>query len=178
MTELHDRALRHSVVIVSTVPAGWWAASTPCADWTLRDLVAHLVAGNDAFASAVTGEPAGPGVLTPGADPAREHAESAERVARALTAPGREAPGAAAHLLDVVVHSWDVAAGLGRTLALEPDLVDAAAQAAARAVPDGAARGSRFAPPLPGHRSDPLDRLLAFLGRDPSFPGGAPGPPG
>jgi uncharacterized protein (TIGR03086 family) len=77
------------------------------------------------------------------------------------------------HLVDYVVHGWDVAASLGTGFQL-PDGVVLAALPIARAVPDGQSRtvpGAAFAPgrPVPAG-VDPLEEILALLGRAPFTP--------
>lgn len=187
MLELHGRAMRHSVVVVSQIHDDQWELPTPCAGWTLRDLLAHMTTENHGFAEAARGSrPA----WTPhvfGDDPRRDYAESADAVVTAFAAaspelwlpnistsvpfPAERAVGF--HLLDYVVHTWDVAASLGRTVALEDDLVAAAQEVADRDVPDNERRhrpGAGFQPAVkvPGEAT-PLAHLLAFLGRDPEW---------
>ncbi|MBL7255806.1 TIGR03086 family metal-binding protein [Paractinoplanes lichenicola] len=89
---------------------------------------------------------------------------------------GRSVPGRLAvgfHLVDYVVHGWDVARTLDIAYAPDPDAL-ALALAVARAVPDGPERlapGSPFAPALPTPAdADPLTETLLLLGRDPSSP--------
>jgi uncharacterized protein (TIGR03086 family) len=122
-----------------------------------------------------------------GEDPRRDYAISADAVLTAFAAAApefwlpnltttRPFPAAQAigfHLLDYVVHTWDVAASLGRTVALEDDLVAAAQEVADRDVPDNERRhrpDAGFRPPVTvAGENTPLARLLAFLGRDPEW---------
>jgi uncharacterized protein (TIGR03086 family) len=94
------------------------------------------------------------------------------------TFPGHQVVGF--HLVDYVVHGWDVARTLGVPYAPDPDAVIAALPIA-RAVPTGTSRlqpGSAFAPalPLPPH-ADPLTETLLLLGRDPAWTPAAAGRP-
>ena len=41
MLELHGRAMRHSVVIVAMIHDDQWDLPTPCAEWTVLDLLTH-----------------------------------------------------------------------------------------------------------------------------------------
>jgi uncharacterized protein (TIGR03086 family) len=90
---------------------------------------------------------------------------------------GRAVPGRLAvgfHLVDYVVHGWDVARAIGA--AYQPDAeVLALTRPIARAVPDGPERleaGAAFAPALPVTAGiDPLGEILRLLGRDPAYPG-------
>jgi uncharacterized protein (TIGR03086 family) len=72
------------------------------------------------------------------------------------------------HLLDTVVHGWDVATSLGVPYRPDGDLVAATLQLA-ELVPTGAARerpGAAFGPELPvTAEAGPWPRALALLGR-------------
>ncbi|MGB3441408.1 MAG: TIGR03086 family metal-binding protein [Actinophytocola sp.] len=189
--ELHGRAMRHSVVVVSLIGDDQWDAPTPCADWTIRDLLTHMTTENRGFAAAALGETTSRDAWTDrpfSDDPRRDYAMSADEVVTAFADPAPEFwlpninetfrfPATQAigfHLLDYVVHTWDVAASLGRTVALEDDLVAAAQEIADRDVPDGERRrrpGAGFQPPVKvSGEATPLAHLLAFLGRDTSPP--------
>ena len=163
---------------------------TPCAGWTLRDLLAHMTVQQRGFARAVAGERT---VLADWApviedDPMSAYAASCDAVLAAfaaLTDPDapvllpeiRDEPlptilVVGFHLVDNVVHAWDVAATFGNRPALDADLL-AAGLAVARAVPDDERRdqdGAAFARSLPVDAgADPLDEILLLLGRDPSW---------
>ena len=75
------------------------------------------------------------------------------------------------HLLDTLVHGWDVAATLGRPVTYDDDLVEACL-AVARQIPPGASRtvpDAPFAPIPPGDRATPWEQALALCGRDPAW---------
>lgn len=77
------------------------------------------------------------------------------------------------HLVDSVVHAWDVARSIGETITPDLDVAEAALSIAL-AVPDGPERtvpGAAFAPALSVPEHTPtLDRILLLLGRSPSWP--------
>lgn len=196
--ELDRRAVQASVALVSRVTAADLGQATPCADWNLGELIAHMTAQHRGFAAAAAGRGADPGVWrvpAPEGDPVPGYAAAADAVisafaedgvperpfslpeiAAGMTFPGRRA--IAFHLVDYVVHGWDVARSLG---SVEPELDDevlGVALRVAQAVPGGQARlepGAAFAPAVeePAGASQ-LDRIVALLGRSPDWghPGG------
>ena len=188
---LDARAVRASVQVVSQATTADLARPTPCADWTLAELLAHMTAQHYGFAAAAAGS--GANLVhwqtgAPVADPVGEYAAAAERVTAAFAAAGvlagefvlpeinPEQPFPAAeaigfHFLDYVVHGWDVARALGRGYDLEPDVL-ATALAIAQAVPDGDRRrrpGAAFAPRVAASSGGPLGQIVALLGRRPDW---------
>lgn len=194
LTDLHRIAVLASVDVVSRVQAEDLGRATPCSEWTLGDLLAHMTVQHNGFAAAARGKgddlevwrvgPLGP-------DPVGAYRTAAEGVLAAFAAEGvleREFtlpefqpvsrfPGSRAvgfHLIDYVVHGWDVAASIGVGYELDPRLEEIALKIA-MAVPDGDNRlapGAAFQPALPGGKhATTLDRILTALGRSPGWPG-------
>src|SRR6266568_4055863 len=146
--ELDRRAVRTSVEVVSLVTADDLGRATPCSEWTLGGLLA-------AFAE----------------EGALNREVSLPEISTSQTVPAAQAIGF--HLVDYVVHGWDVARSLGVSLELDPDVAEAALRIAL-AVPDGLDRlgpGSAFRPsqPAPAGASQ-LSRIVSALGRSPSWP--------
>jgi len=183
-------AVRASVDLVARAQPADLARPTPCADWTLHGLIAHMAAQHLGFAAAAAGD-GDPARWRPrrlGADPVAEYRASAQAVLAAFAADGvldREFPlpeftaapsfpgrrAVSFHFVDYVVHSWDVAKALGLEARFSPDLLEAALRVA-RDVPDGASRlapGSAFAPAVAAPGGPPLDRVVAMLGRCPGW---------
>lgn len=189
------RAVRDSVTLVNRLAPGDLARPTPCAGWDLAALLGHLTAQHQGFAAAALGRgrdlahwavrPLGDDVPLA----AMRYRHAAEDVLAAFatvadpdlpfalpefttdrTFPAIQAIGF--HLIDYVVHSWDLARSLDLCYDPDPELLDAALPIA-RAVPDGAARlapGSSFRPGLPvAEGTGTLDRILAMLGRSPDW---------
>jgi uncharacterized protein (TIGR03086 family) len=188
---LDAQAVRTSIDLVSLAAADDWNKPTPCAGWTLYGLVAHMAAQHYGFAAASVGvgEPAVWGWRQLGDDPVAAYRAAAEFVLSAFTEDGvleRKFPlpefgpdvvvaGAQAvgfHLVDYVVHSWDVAKTLGLPVDFAPDVLDATLQIA-KAVPGGEMRqapGAAFGPAVSYAGASPLDDIIAMLGRSPSWP--------
>lgn len=190
--DLHARAVRASVSVVVQLSADDLVRATPCANWNLSDLLAHMTVQHDGFAAAAAGNggdlslwavpPLGP-------DPVGAYAAAADRVVAAFaqdgvlerefalpeispitTFPGSQAIGF--HLIDYVVHGWDVARTIDVPFTLDPKLLDTALRIA-QSVPDGPQRlqpGAAFAPSRAAADGAPvLDRIVALLGRDPTW---------
>ena len=191
--ELNSRAVKASVELVSQVTPDDLGRPTPCSQWTLGELLAHMTVQHRGFAAAAAGRGADPRVWQPGspaADPVGGYAEAAEAVLAAFaeegaadrqfalpeiaagtTFPGRQAMGF--HFVDYVVHGWDVARSLGAGFEPDPQVL-AVALEVARAVPDGPSRlgpGSAFRPPVAAPaQAGALDQIVALLGRSPAWP--------
>jgi uncharacterized protein (TIGR03086 family) len=191
---LNERAVRVCVDVVRAATVGDLGRATPCADWTLGDLLAHMTVQHYGFAAAASGVRTDLAAWAPrplADDPASAYAEAAERALTAfaedgvlerafylpeisteLTFPGSQAIGF--HFIDAVVHGWDVARSLGVPYALDPELEPAALRIAL-AVPDGERRlkpGAAFRPGLVSPEgATALDQILFALGRSPTWPG-------
>ena len=189
---LDARVVRATVDVVCQAGPADLARPTPCADWTLGDLLTHMTTQHDGWAAAAAGDGGDLSRWQPGppaADPVREYAAAAARVLAAFGADGvldREFalaelspvlrfPAAEAisfHFVDYVVHGWDVARSLGVGYELQPDLL-AAALPVAKAVPDGELRTQGVVPFAPGvpltGALAAMDQIVALLGRSPAW---------
>jgi uncharacterized protein (TIGR03086 family) len=193
MTELidaHARALRASATIVARSTTSDLTRATPCAGWDLADLLGHMIGQNHGFADAVDGgaDVAAFADRTVGGDPVGEFAASVDRVIDAFGAPnlldrnvfmaiirgGIELPGTSVvgfHLVDYVVHGWDVAMTLGVDATYDEDVVRIAL-AVAESLPDTVRSEddrTPFRPTVATSSADLLDQLVANLGRDPRW---------
>jgi uncharacterized protein (TIGR03086 family) len=189
--ELDRRAVELSRSLVATVTQARLRDPTPCAEWDLGALLAHLTVQHHGFARAVDGERTELADWHPTSvadDPVGRYGKAADRVIASFAADGTSdravylpeirngitVPGRVAmsfHFVDYVVHSWDLAAALGRPLDVDDDLLDAALVVAAQVPADEASRqpGMAFGPKLATPSEDKLDRLLTALGRSPTW---------
>ncbi|MCV7415331.1 TIGR03086 family protein [Mycolicibacterium litorale] len=196
VSRLHRIAIEKSVDLVSRVSRNDLTRPTPCTDWNLADLLAHMTAQHRGFAAAARGHGADHAVWDPAAvadavrhDPAGVYAAAAGDVLEAFAVdgvmdrafalpefgPDVEVLGAQAigfHFVDYVVHGWDVARSMGLPFDIPAEVVDGVAPIAL-AVPDGDIRtapGSPFAPAVdPTGDGVLLDRVLRHLGRSPEW---------
>jgi uncharacterized protein (TIGR03086 family) len=175
---LLERALGYTRVALSTVGQDR-SGPTPCAGWSLADLLTHMDDGLDAFIEAAGGAVRVPAeALVPsgaGADLATLQGKAC-RLLGAWQAQGpsmvvvgdRELPGGllvAAAALEITVHGWDVAQATGARHDIPEDLARALMPVAHAVVtPDD--RAERFAPPLRTPPEATSARvLLGYLGR-------------
>jgi uncharacterized protein (TIGR03086 family) len=186
-------AVRATIALVDQIRPEDLDRPTPCAQWDLRALLAHMTVQHLGFAASATGQ-GGEDLETwrvrpLTADYRAEYAEAAERAIAAfaepdvlertfplpeigptVAVPGRQA--ISFHFIDYVVHGWDVARALDRLFELPADLV-AAAVPVAEAVPDGERRrrpNASFAPRLTSPEDgDTWTRILTLLGRSPQW---------
>ncbi len=196
--EADERAVRAAVTLVARATTMDLGRPTPCAGWDLKALLAHMTAQHRGFAAAAAGHGADPAAWQLDDHPLLGYAEATAQVIAAFAAPGtadrdfilpevagdRPIRGATAigfHLVDYVVHGWDVARTLGERYVLD-DALAAAAERIAAMVPDGperlsasaafrpALRPSPATDPVEGPATTPLDRVLLALGRSPDWP--------
>lgn len=189
---LHDRALSDCGELVAAAADADLGAPTPCTDWDLAALLRHMVGQNNGFAAAVADGDAplsayeGPTITAATLMPSWSASSARVRAAFALptagdihltelglTVPVERALGM--HLLDTVVHAWDVARSLGRDHRPADDLVGPIL-AGAREIAErpGGAPGV-FADPVvvsaggspPASPPDPWTEALRLLGRRP-----------
>jgi len=184
------RVLAVTTGIVEQVRADQLDLPTPCAGWSVRDLLAHMVGNNNGFAAAALGEPpvveVWDGVAV--TDPVGEFAASARRVDVAFASvepltgtfavlgygdvPAGQAVGM--HFIDYLAHGWDVAVSIGVDAGLDEQACAAVLAIGSNWPPDStaiwgpdAAFGYRVAVP---EDASVADRMLGFLGRSPSWP--------
>ncbi|WSA22108.1 TIGR03086 family metal-binding protein [Streptosporangium subroseum] len=168
-----------------------WADLTPCAPWTVRELVQHVVWTHRWTPPLLSGESLEEvgsrfeGDLL-GDDPVAtwDNAELESRKAAAATEPGKRIVTlygdlSAREYLELVtsevcVHTWDLARSIGDDDVLDPELVG---EVTDRYLHDRLYGGGApaeswsalFRPPMAGMwELDPQGRLIALVGRDPS----------
>jgi uncharacterized protein (TIGR03086 family) len=193
VVELNRLAVLGAAAAVERSTPADLSRPTPCAGWTLTDLLAHMTSQHRGFAAAARGDGADLAnwtVQPAGADPVADYLAAAGDVVDAFGEPGvldREMtlpelsigtvfPAAQAisfHLIDYVVHGWDVARTLDLPYTPAESLLAAAARIAA-VVPDDNRRlvpGAAFRPAVAAPAgAGTLDRILALLGRSPTWP--------
>ncbi|THV27320.1 TIGR03086 family metal-binding protein [Glycomyces paridis] len=166
------------------------AGPTPCAEYTLAQLLNHFLGLATAFTGAAKGE-RGPHTDTPpgtpptalGADWQRELADRLRLLAEAWSAPeawqGEATAGGVTlparimglvALNEVAVHGWDLAKATGRSYTLDPAVLAALTAFVSHDADDQAAREGVYGPVVQAPEdADPLERFIALTGRDPRW---------
>lgn len=166
---------------------------TPCAGWLVGDLLAHQLGQDRAFSAALRGgassvadwasAPVGADVP----EPLLLALADQERALDEFVASGRgtiwmpeilaDRPLSAdralgAHLIDLLVHSWDLGVSVGRRPHVAADLA-LFCRRVAESIPDtpeARAPGRAFARALPADIDEPpFGRALRLFGRDPNW---------
>ena len=161
---------------------------TPCAPWTVRELLSHMVSQHLRFGAVARGED--PELACPldkaelGTDPAAAFRSAAQILTESFAAGaddlvtqlpeiGRPIPLSALisfHFFDFVVHGWDLAVSIGAPFA-PPAELSALAYEVGKVIPDSSrVPGASFAPVVEvGADADELAKLLGLAGRDPRW---------
>jgi uncharacterized protein (TIGR03086 family) len=178
-TEQLGRAVAAVGRLIVGIRQEQWSAPTPCVDWTVRELVGHLVGLNLVFAAMLTEQqPPERGVDRLGDDPVGAYRASAADLAAAFERPGildrtfagplGSATGADRlyiRLYDLLAHGWDLARATGQPVGI-PDELAERSLAFVRIQLAAQQRTGRFAPAQAISDDAPAnDRLAAFLGR-------------
>jgi uncharacterized protein (TIGR03086 family) len=177
---LSRQALAASSAPVARVSSSDLSRPTPCGDWDLGSLIGHMVAHNRGWAAAASGKPAG-APLWDSVSYSPDFAGSASAASTAFEACaldrlevhgyGRISLDTALrmHVVDYVIHGWDVAASLGVPFDVDASLA-AAAYDIMRAFPDSPRPNKAFGVKVTVPSAAPvLDQFLGYVGRDPAW---------
>ena len=186
-SQILQRACDSTLSVLSAIRSTDLDRPTPCASWTVRDVVNHILDSTAFFAElAEAGLAADHGEdpdLTAG-DFSGTFSQQASRLVAAFSAPGAmdkimkmsigELPGSVCAWIaasDVFTHGWDLARATGQPADLEPELAGMLLARVMQTLPDsmrGAAGEAPFGPRVEvAESAPPADRLAAFLGRRP-----------
>lgn len=184
---MFHRAVDQAEQVISTVRPDQLAGTTPCADFDVRTLLGHLVAGLRRLDTVGSGGAALDvprvisGIPDDGWAEAYRDAHAATRrtwanddvLDRTLSMPFGEAPGRGVlgvFTFETAVHSWDLASAIGYAEPLDADVGDAALAAARARVPAEPRGGPvPFAPVVPvPDDAGVYERLAGWLGRVPA----------
>ncbi|GAA3261093.1 TIGR03086 family metal-binding protein [Streptomyces lavendulae] len=181
--QLLEQALTHTGQLLEQVTPGQYGLPTPCEEFDVRALVGHLLAGNPYYVVLARGGAPDFALFAHdhlgGRRPGEVYAEGAEEVLaawrtkgalqRRMPLPGG-GPGprlADLHLLEAVLHGWDLATATGQDRTGDPDAVEAVLHTWYGNHPDAARTGTGMFGPARSVPADApaSDRLAAYFGR-------------
>lgn len=155
--------------------------STPCEEWTMHDLIAHMCGGGHMIAGALQGQAppeSAPDLLADG--PVAGWAATVAHLREAATPdnlaathqlPFGEMPGHAALgviVADHLTHGWDIAQASGQAFEIDDELAGWALATWQQVVPAEGRTGPGFKAAVPTSDDAPTtDRLVAYTGRRP-----------
>jgi uncharacterized protein (TIGR03086 family) len=169
LAEVADRMAR----LIARIKPDQWADPTPCTDWDVQSLVAHVINGNVMVVAAISGRaPTYRSLRT-------DFEESAATMVAAFGLPGAlgkivevpfgRVPGAIAlhlRLTELLAHGWDLATATGQPADFPDEIVEQEIAFTIGALTEIPADRTPFAPPTAvADDAPPLDRLVARLGR-------------
>jgi len=170
--------LGHSLMpVIAGIDPAQLDDPTPCAGFTVRGVLEHMIGGGTMFTAAYRGEePAEPDFSDPIGGTQRMLGGLAEAIFapgaldQTIQAPFGEVDGttfARFVVLDGLVHGWDMATATGQPYDPPAELVDAV-DAFARQALDPLRDGETFGPAVePAAGATPIERLAAYTGRRP-----------
>ncbi len=184
----YEQAIEYMASTIDHIDPGAWDRPSPCSEWSVRDVVNHIVAEClwvEPLLDRQTIEQVGTrfdgDVL--GNDPIAAWANASKQCATAfantadLSQPVNVSWGqipAFDYLeqmtADLTIHAWDIARGSGQQTPIPQQLVGVSAQILKPMVESGAT-GGVFEPPLNvGTSADAETQLLAMTGRSANWP--------
>jgi uncharacterized protein (TIGR03086 family) len=183
---LVERACNSTQAVLAAVSETDLDRSTPCASWTVSEVIKHVLGSAAFFAEiAATGASADDDEIPePLGDFHDTFGGSAASLVAAFDAPGAmdkimkmpigDLPGSVCIWIasgDIFAHGWDVAKATGQSTDLDPELAEMILQRLQTMLPDsmrGPDGKAPFGPKVDVPSSAPAaDRLAGYLGRTP-----------
>lgn len=167
-----SRALDQAGDVLTAIHEDQLSLPTPCGEWDVRRLIAHLVAAPRNFIEMARGDtPDWSAEPTPiGRDFAATFRSAADDLIHMWHQAGDSAePGQVDwQTAEFALHTWDLARATGQSTDLNPDVaLRGLAFMSGALTPEN--RGGAFGPEVPvPDDAPPYDRIAAFAGRDPS----------
>lgn len=181
---MYDRALQRMGDVVADIDPGQLREPSGCGDWTVRDLLNHVVGYLNAFSTGAAGQKLDvDGVDFLGDDHVAAYEQAATDAADAFRAPGAmektfalpwgDNPGSmvlGVAVAEAAVHGWDVGRAAGRPVVIDDDVAEAVyGMTSSMMAPRGEfPRGDSFAEPVEVPDDAPIaDKMIAYMGRRP-----------
>lgn len=176
--DLFDRATTRAHAVIAAVTGDQRTLPTPCGEWSVQDLMDHMVGGPEYLLAALAGRSPDP---RPGSG-AADYRKAVDEVMAGLAEPGAGertcvsplgfewtvAEAVAGTFMDTLIHTWDLAVATGQDRTLDPVLVDACVAIFLPEMPERGRAAGLVGPAVPvAEDASPQERLLAAMGRQP-----------
>jgi uncharacterized protein (TIGR03086 family) len=175
--DLLESVLDETEATIASVTPGQEHLPTPCPEFDVARVVNHLVGWANSFATRLTGGSVtgDPNDYRVGGNPATEFHQAAQAIVGAYREGGEQSQRLPAGfiIMEFLVHGWDLANATGRSVRFKPAAADLALATGRKMLePEYRGPGKSFGYEVEvSDAAGPLDRLVAFLGRDPGWPG-------
>jgi len=180
LLDAYGRTLAFVGARVAGTSDAQFADPTPCSDWDVEALLAHITSVIHHYTALASGQ-ARETITVPPAD-ARSARDGLPTLVSAATAawaqPGAledpcghvmgSMPGSRAlsiHVTDLLLHGWDLSVATGQDDTLDPELAELALATLRDVLLLDDGRGRFWAPALTARGTDIQSRLLAYAGR-------------
>jgi len=166
-TQILVRGLDQLETLLRSVRQEDLARPTPCSDWTVSDLVDHIVQAPSRFATMVRGEDVDWAAPTPHADdPMAAYQQNTQALRAALAEHPDAQPGPDWQCAEIAVHTWDLATALGQsTDSFDPEVAERGRAFMLASLNDDN-RSPVFGPEMQApEEADAYARIAAFAGR-------------
>ena len=143
---------------------------TPCADWTVRQLAAHVATGPGTWAKMVQGQEVDWSAIpdVPDGELAQTFRAGADELLAAMRqVPADQQRGVGFQIAEYAVHSWDLARGTGARVDLHDSLAETGLAAMRQGLTEENRSGAFGAEVEVPAGAGSYERLAAFSGRDP-----------
>lgn len=173
--DLLESVLDETEATIASVTPGQEHLPTPCPEFDVARIVDHLVGWANSFATRLTGGSVtgDPNDYRVGGNPATEFHQAAQAIVGAYREGGEQSQKLPVGfiIMEFLVHGWDLGTATGRSEQFSPAAADLAlATGRLMLQPEYRGPGKSF-----GYEAEvadaagPVDRLVAFLGRDPGW---------
>jgi uncharacterized protein (TIGR03086 family) len=182
VVDLDRRAAAGTAALMDSTSPEQYGAATPCTEWTVRDLLAHLIAGNVKYIEIGRGQEwarGAPDVVLDD-DPGGMYRSTLDAMLEAWEQPGvldretalpvgrgRAELALYLHLGESLVHGWDLARATRQRPPWDDQVVEASLTQVRSWLPPQRPPGSPFSDATPvSPDAAPIDQLAAYLGRE------------
>ncbi len=180
-TQPYHQAIETTRVVLAQVQADQLTQASPCTDWTVGEVINHVIDAQRVFAAWVSGQEAATDTNWSAGDFAAAFSDEAALSVAAFEADGvlgtefdlgfAKMPGVGIMGMactDTFVHAWDVAKATGQSTDLNPELAAMLLQQSRQSIQDAFRNedGNPFGLEQPSPQgANNADQLAAFLGR-------------